>query len=532
MQSKVIKFDDEARNKLSEGVDTVANAVKVTLGARGRNVIIGEYGHTPHITKDGVTVARSIFLEDTVADLGAQVIKDIAQRTNDLAGDGTTTATVLAQSIYKRGLRYIVSGSNPMLLKRGIDKMTKIVVNQLKQLAVPVGDKIKSVATISANNDENIGEIIESAIKSVTKDGVITVEAGTGFQTELEVTEGMQYLKGYLSRYFVTDPIKMECVFDNPILLLYNGRINTIQQLLRSLEISNETKRPIVIMCDDMSLDVQNVVIMNKIKGSIQVCLSKPPSFGENRKDMMEDIAVLTGGLVMKEDIGLSLSDITIDQFGKCEKIIITEDSTTIIGGKGVKSEIDQRVEQIKYKISNNPSGFDKEQYEERLAKLIGGVAVLRVGGSSEMDIKEKKDRYDDALNATKAAVEEGIIPGGGVALLKLSLLNSSKINEFSFHNMEERMGAQIVLEAIREPFNCIITNAGHSPDLILSSMKDYDGDFGFDVNSEEIVNMIENGIIDPLRVTRVALENAVSIAGLLLTTECVITDKEYKQNS
>jgi len=532
MITRIVKFEDEARQKLAAGVDIVANAVKVTLGARGRNVIIGDPGRSPHITKDGVTVARSIFLEDPIEDMGAQIVKDIAQRTNDHAGDGTTTATVLAQAIYKKGLKMIAAGNNPMMLKRGIDKMASIVVSQLKAMAVPVGDNIVNVATISANGDESIGNIIANAVTTVTKDGVITVEESSGLETVLEIAEGMQFDKGYLSRYFVTDMIRMECVFDKPLLLLYSGRIGSLQQLLRTMEISNESKRPVVIMADDISLDVQNWVTMNKIQGTVQVCLSKPPSFGDNRRDMLEDISYLTGGIVMKEDVGLKAEHITLDQLGGCERIIITQDSTTIIGGYGAKGDIEKRVEQVKYQIANTTSGYDRERYEERLAKLVGGVAVLKVGGSSEMDIKEKKDRFDDALNATKAAVEEGIIPGGGIPLLSLSLINTAKFESLSFRTMEEQLGAKIILQAIREPFNCIVTNAGYSPDLVMSDMKDHDSGHGINVDTGEIVDMVKNGIIDPVKVPRIALENAASIAGLLLTTECVIADKEAPKNN
>lgn len=513
---KLITFDTAAREKLQAGVNQLANAVKVTLGAKGRNVIIDIEHGSPQITKDGVTVARSIDLEDRIENMGAQLIKDVAQKTNELAGDGTTTATILAQAIFTTGLKSITAGSNPMDLKRGIDKAVHTVVNQLKELAVPVGENIKDVATISANSDEEIGLNIAEAIKAVSVDGVITIEQNNGIETVVDIVDGMQYPKGYMSPYFVTDTVKLDVEYLNPRILIHQGNITNPQTLLATLQIIVDEQRPLVIISDDISLEVINWLVMNKIRGAVQVVAVKAPSYGQMRKDMMEDIAVLTNALVMHPEIGLQLPDITADQLGQADKVLITANSTTIIGGRGVKEEIKQRVATIRYQIDNATSPYDKEQLQERLAKMVGGVGVIRVGGTSEVDIKERKDRFEDALNATKAAIEEGIVPGGGLALMNCDLSGIKGRNE------DEEIGINIIRKAISEPFNQILKNAGISPDTVRSKLTS--PTMGYDVYDDKYCDFIETGIIDPVKVTRVALENAASISGLLLTTECVVS--------
>lgn len=524
-QSKELFFKDEARLKLQKGVDTLAEAVKVTLGANGRNVIIDIEHGVPQITKDGVTVARSIDFEDPIENMGAQLVKDVAQRTNDMAGDGTTTATVLAQAILKQGMKHIIAGANPMDLKRGIDKAVKKIVAELKDMSKPVGDNVStilSVATISANNDSEIGNYISQAIQAVSGDGVITIEEARGTDTTINIVDGMQYEKGYMSPYFVTDVVKLEVDFTNPFILLNNGNIQLVTQLIPIMSLVAETKRPLLIISDDLGIEVQNFLILNKIQGAIQVCACKAPAYGQARKDMMEDIAALTGGVVVFNDAGMKLENATLEHLGTCDKIVVTANNTTIIGSKGSKAAIDGRVEAIKYQIENSPTEYDKERYRERLAKLVGGVGVINVGGSSDVDMKERKDRFEDSLNATKAAIEEGIVPGGGVALLRAK----DSLKGITGRNEDETLGIRIIQSAIQEPFRAILDNAGVSYEVVENEIKDADVDWGYNVYNEQYEFFFVTGIIDPVKVTRVALENAASISGLLLTTECVISIK------
>jgi chaperonin GroEL len=522
--AKDIKFDIEARDGLRRGVDALANAVKVTLGPKGRNVIISKSFGAPAVTKDGVTVAKEIELADPLEDMGAQMVKEVASKTNDLAGDGTTTATVLAQAIVKEGLKNVAAGANPMDLKRGIDKAVEAIVINLAKQAKKVGDsseKIKQVATISSNNDENIGELIAQAFGKVGKEGVITVEEAKGTDTYVDVVEGMQFDRGYLSPYFVTDSDKMIANLENPYILLFDKKISTMKDLLPVLEPVAQSGKPLLIISEDVDGEALATLVVNKLRGSLKIAAVKAPGFGDRRKAMLEDIAILTGGTVISEERGFSLENTTLDMLGSCEKVTIDKDNTTIVNGSGAAKNIKTRVNQIKSQIETTTSDYDKEKLQERLAKLAGGVAVLYVGAASEVEMKEKKDRVDDALHATRAAVEEGIVAGGGVAFIR----SKSALTKVSVENADEETGLQIVTRAIEAPLRTIVSNAGGEGSVVVAKVHDGKGDFGYDAKSEKYVNMLEAGIIDPAKVTRIALENAASVAGMILTTECALTD-------
>ena len=522
--AKDIKFDIEARDGLRRGVDALANAVKVTLGPKGRNVIISKSFGAPAVTKDGVTVAKEIELADPLEDMGAQMVKEVASKTNDLAGDGTTTATVLAQAIVKEGLKNVAAGANPMDLKRGIDKAVEAIVNNLAKQAKKVGDsseKIKQVATISSNNDETIGELIAQAFGKVGKEGVITVEEAKGTDTYVDVVEGMQFDRGYLSPYFVTDSDKMIANLENPYILLFDKKISTMKDLLPVLEPVAQSGKPLLIISEDVDGEALATLVVNKLRGSLKIAAVKAPGFGDRRKAMLEDIAILTGGTVISEERGFSLENTTLDMLGSCEKVTIDKDNTTIVNGSGAAKNIKTRVNQIKSQIETTTSDYDKEKLQERLAKLAGGVAVLYVGAASEVEMKEKKDRVDDALHATRAAVEEGIVAGGGVAFIR----SKSALTKVAVENADEETGLQIVTRAIEAPLRTIVSNAGGEGSVVVAKVHDGKGDFGYDAKSEKYVNMLEAGIIDPAKVTRIALENAASVAGMILTTECALTD-------
>ena len=502
----------------------LANAVKVTLGPKGRNVIVSKSFGAPAVTKDGVTVAKEIELADALEDMGAQMVKEVASKTNDLAGDGTTTATVLAQAIVKEGLKNVAAGANPMDLKRGIDKAVEAIVNNLSKQAKKVGDsseKIKQVATISSNNDENIGELIAQAFGKVGKEGVITVEEAKGTDTYVDVVEGMQFDRGYLSPYFVTDSDKMIANLENPYILLFDKKISTMKDLLPVLEPVAQSGKPLLIISEDVDGEALATLVVNKLRGSLKIAAVKAPGFGDRRKAMLEDIAILTGGTVISEERGFSLENTTLDMLGSCEKVTIDKDNTTIVNGSGVVKNIKTRVNQIKSQIETTTSDYDKEKLQERLAKLAGGVAVLYVGAASEVEMKEKKDRVDDALHATRAAVEEGIVAGGGVAFIR----SKSALAKVSVENADEETGLQIVTRAIEAPLRTIVSNAGGEGSVVVAKVHDGKGDFGYDAKSEKYVKMLEAGIIDPAKVTRIALENAASVAGMILTTECALTD-------
>ncbi|WP_027077009.1 chaperonin GroEL [Maribacter antarcticus] len=522
--AKDIKFDIDARDGLKRGVDKLANAVKVTLGPKGRNVIISKSFGAPQVTKDGVTVAKEIELADALENMGAQMVKEVASKTNDLAGDGTTTATVLAQAIVKEGLKNVAAGANPMDLKRGIDKAVEAIVADLAKQTKKVGDsseKIKQVASISANNDETIGELIAKAFGKVGKEGVITVEEAKGTDTYVDVVEGMQFDRGYLSPYFVTDSEKMVAQLENPYILLFDKKISSMKDLLPVLEPVAQSGKPLLIIAEDVDGEALATLVVNKLRGSLKIAAVKAPGFGDRRKAMLEDIAILTGGTVISEERGFSLDNTTIEMLGTCEKVQIDKDNTTIVNGGGVAKDIKTRVNQIKSQIETTTSDYDKEKLQERLAKLAGGVAVLYVGAASEVEMKEKKDRVDDALHSTRAAVEEGIVAGGGVALVraKASLVNVATENE------DEATGLQIVARAIESPLRTIVENAGGEGSVVVAKILEGKGDFGYDAKSETYVEMFKAGIIDPKKVTRVALENAASVAGMILTTECALTD-------
>ena len=522
--AKDIKFDIEARDGLRRGVDALANAVKVTLGPKGRNVIVSKSFGAPIVTKDGVTVAKEIELADALEDMGAQMVKEVASKTNDLAGDGTTTATVLAQAIVKEGLKNVAAGANPMDLKRGIDKAVDAIVENLSKQTKKVGDsseKIKQVATISSNNDENIGELIAQAFGKVGKEGVITVEEAKGTDTYVDVVEGMQFDRGYLSPYFVTDSDKMIANLENPYILLFDKKISTMKDLLPVLEPVAQSGKPLLIISEDVDGEALATLVVNKLRGSLKIAAVKAPGFGDRRKAMLEDIAILTGGTVISEERGFSLENTTLDMLGSCEKVTIDKDNTTIVNGAGAAKTIKTRVNQIKSQIETTTSDYDKEKLQERLAKLAGGVAVLYVGAASEVEMKEKKDRVDDALHATRAAVEEGIVAGGGVAFIR----SKSVLSKVSVDNADEETGLQIVARAIESPLRTIVENAGGEGSVVVAKVYDGKGDYGFDAKSEKYVNMLEAGIIDPKKVTRIALENAASVAGMILTTECALTD-------
>lgn len=522
--AKDIKFDIEARDGLKRGVDALANAVKVTLGPKGRNVIISKSFGAPMVTKDGVTVAKEIELVDPLENMGAQMVKEVASKTNDLAGDGTTTATVLAQAIVKEGLKNVAAGANPMDLKRGIDKAVEAIVADLAKQTKKVGDsseKIKQVASISANNDDTIGELIAQAFGKVGKEGVITVEEAKGTDTYVDVVEGMQFDRGYLSPYFVTDSEKMMTNLENPYILLFDKKISSMKDLLPVLEPVAQSGKPLLIVAEDVDGEALATLVVNKLRGSLKIAAVKAPGFGDRRKAMLEDIAILTGGTVISEERGFSLENATLDMLGTCEKVTIDKDNTTVVNGAGNASDIKTRVNQIKSQIESTTSDYDKEKLQERLAKLAGGVAVLYVGAASEVEMKEKKDRVDDALHATRAAVEEGIVAGGGVALVRAKAVLSS----IKAENADEETGLQIVARAIESPLRTIVENAGGEGSVVVAKVLEGKGHFGYDAKSETYVDMLKAGIIDPKKVTRVALENAASVAGMILTTECALTD-------
>ena len=522
--AKDIKFDIEARDGLKRGVDALANAVKVTLGPKGRNVIISKSFGGPSVTKDGVSVAKEVELTDALENMGAQMVKEVASKTNDLAGDGTTTATVLAQAIVKEGLKNVAAGANPMDLKRGIDKAVEALVEDLHKQSKTVGDstdKIKQVAAISANNDGTIGDLIAQAFEKVGKEGVITVEEAKGTDTYVDVVEGMQFDRGYLSPYFVTDSEKMTTELESPYILLYDKKISAMKDLLPVLEPVAQSGKPLLIIAEDVDGEALATLVVNKLRGSLRIAAVKAPGFGDRRKAMLEDIAILTGGTVIAEERGFSLDNATIDMLGTAEKVSIDKDNTTIVNGAGNADDITARVNQIKAQIETTTSDYDKEKLQERLAKLAGGVAVLYVGAASEVEMKEKKDRVDDALHATRAAVEEGIIAGGGVALVRAkSVLSSIEIT-----NADEMTGIQIVERAIEAPLRTIVENAGGEGSVVVSKVLEGKDDYGYDAKTEQYVNMLEAGIIDPKKVTRVALENAASVSGMILTTECALID-------
>ncbi|MFL9835391.1 chaperonin GroEL [Chryseobacterium terrae] len=522
--AKEIKFDIESRDALKRGVDALANAVKVTLGPKGRNVVIEKSFGAPHVTKDGVSVAKEIELEDRVENMGAQMVKEVASKTNDIAGDGTTTATVLAQAIVREGLKNVAAGANPMDLKRGIDKAVTAVVENLKTQSQAVGDstdKVKQVASVSANNDETIGALIAEAFGKVGKEGVITVEEAKGIDTTVDVVEGMQFDRGYQSPYFVTNPEKMLAELENPYILLVEKKISSMKELLPVLEPIAQGGKSLLIISEEVEGEALATLVVNKLRGSLKIAAVKAPGFGDRRKAMLEDIAILTGGTVISEEQGFTMENITIDMLGTAEKVTIDKDNTTVVNGGGEESKIKGRVAQIKAQMETTTSDYDREKLQERLAKLAGGVAVLYVGAASEVEMKEKKDRVDDALHATRAAVEEGIVAGGGVALVRAiaALENLSGINS------DETTGIKIVKRAIEEPLRQIVANAGGEGSVIVAKVAEGQGDFGYNAKTDEYVNMLEAGIIDPTKVTRVALENAASVSGMLLTTECVITE-------
>ncbi|WP_340199909.1 chaperonin GroEL [Ascidiimonas sp. W6] len=522
--AKDIKFDIEARDGLKRGVDALANAVKVTLGPKGRNVIISKSFGSPTVTKDGVSVAKEIELKDELENMGAQMVKEVASKTNDLAGDGTTTATVLAQAIVKEGLKNVAAGANPMDLKRGIDKAVEAIVADLEKQTKSVGDsseKIKQVASISSNNDETIGELIAQSFEKVGKEGVITVEEAKGTDTYVDVVEGMQFDRGYLSPYFVTDSEKMITDLDNPYILLFDKKISTMKDLLPVLEPVAQTGKPLLIISEDVDGEALATLVVNKLRGALKIAAVKAPGFGDRRKAMLEDIAILTGGTVIAEERGFTLENATIEMLGTAEKVSIDKDTTTIVNGSGVADDIKARVNQIKAQIETTTSDYDREKLQERLAKLAGGVAVLYVGAASEVEMKEKKDRVDDALHATRAAVEEGIVAGGGVALVRAK----SVLSKVNTENPDEATGVQIVTRAIEAPLRTIVENAGGEGSVVVAKVIEGEGDFGYDAKSEAYVDMLKAGIIDPKKVTRIALENAASVAGMILTTECALVD-------
>ncbi len=523
--AKQIKFNIEARDLLKQGVDQLANAVKVTLGPKGRNVVIEKKFGAPQITKDGVTVAKEIELEDPFENTGAQLVKSVASKTGDDAGDGTTTATLLAQSIVTEGLKNVTAGANPMDIKRGIDKAVKAVVDFIAKSAEKVDDnydKIEQVATVSANNDKEIGKLLADAMRKVSKDGVISIEESKSRDTHIEVVEGMQFDRGYLSGYFVTDPDKLECVFDNPLILIYDKKISNIKEFLPILQPAAESGRPLLVIAEDVDSEALTTLVVNRLRSGLKICAVKAPGFGDRRKAMLEDIAVLTGGVVISEEKGLKLEQATLDMLGTCEKVTISKDNTTIVDGAGEKQAIADRVAAIKNEIANTTSSYDKEKLQERLAKLSGGVAVLYVGANSEVEMKEKKDRVDDALCATRAAIEEGVVAGGGTTYIRaLDALANVKGD-----NADEQTGINIVARAIEEPLRQIVINAGGEGAVVVQKVREGKGDFGYNAHTDVYEDLRKSGVIDPAKVARVALENAASIAGMFLTTECLVVDK------
>ncbi len=529
--AKDIIFNIKAREALKKGVDELSNAVKVTLGPGGRNVIIDKSYGAPIITKDGVTVAKEVELSNTIENMGAQMVREVASKTNELAGDGTTTATVLAQAIFTTGLKNVTAGANPMDLKRGIDKGVTAVIASLKKQTRKIGDsieQIQQVASVSANNDTFIGKMIAEAMNKVKKEGVITIEEAKGIETTVKVVEGMQFDRGYISPYFITDTEKMEAVYENPFVLIFDKKISIMKDLLPLLEKVVQTGRPLIIVCEDVEGEALATLVVNKIRGSLKVAAVKAPGFGDRRKEMLEDIAVLTGGMVISEEKGYKLEDATLQYLGEAEKITIDKDNTTIVSGKGKKSDIDARIGQIKAQMANTTSDYDKEKLQERLAKLAGGVAVIYVGAASEVEMKEKKDRFDDALNATRAAIEEGIIPGGGVAYIRAV----QSIEKMKGDNEDETTGIAIVRKALEEPLRQIVENSGLDGAVVAQKVKEGKDDFGYNARTEVYENLFASGVIDPTKVARIALENAASIAGMLLTTECVIATRKEEKDS
>ena len=522
--AKKIQFDIEAREGLKKGVDALANAVKVTLGPKGRNVIVGKSFGGPQVTKDGVTVAKEIELEDALENMGAQMVKEVASKTNDLAGDGTTTATILAQSIVNEGLKNVTAGANPMDLKRGVDKAVSTIVDELNNSAKTVGnssEKIQQIASISANNDSAIGDLITQAFEKVGKEGVITVEEAKGTDTYVDVVEGMQFDRGYLSPYFVTNSEKMEADLESPYILLYDKKISAMKDLLPVLEPVAQSGKPLLVIAEDVDGEALATLVVNKLRGALKIAAVKAPGFGDRRKAMLEDIAILTGGTVISEERGFNIENTTIDMLGSAERVTIDKDNTTIVNGSGEKKEIEARVGQIKSQIETTTSDYDKEKLQERLAKLAGGVAVLYVGAASEVEMKEKKDRVDDALHATRAAVEEGIVAGGGVALIRAR----KQLDKIKAINDDELTGIQIIFRALEAPLRTIVENAGGEGSVVVAKILDGKNGFGYDAKSDKYVDLFESGIIDPKKVTRVALENAASVAGMILTTECALVD-------
>lgn len=527
--AKRITYSDEARNAILRGVNILADTVKVTLGPRGRNVLLEKKFGSPVSTKDGVTVAKEIELKDPLENMGAQLVKEVASKTSDIAGDGTTTATVLAQAIYKEGLKYVLSGANPMLIKKGIEKAVEVITEELKKLSKNVeGKMVAQVASIAANNDEEIGKIIADAMDKVGKDGVITVEEAKSLETTMEVVEGMQFDRGYLSPYFVTDPERMECVLENPLILLHEKKISNLRELLPLLEQVAKLGRPLLVIAEDVEGEALATLVVNKLRGTLMSAAVKAPGFGDRRKAMLEDIAILTGGKVITEDIGVKLENVTIDWLGEAKKVVIDKDNTTIVEGKGDPKAIEARIKQIRVQIEETTSDYDREKLQERLAKMVGGVAVIRVGAATETELKEKKARVEDAMHATKAAVEEGIVPGGGVALLRcIPALDKLKLDG------DMQIGVNIMKKALEEPIKWIANNAGWEGNVVVEKVKDMKTTWGFDALSEKYVDMVEAGIIDPTKVVRVAVQNAASIASVLLTTDALVSEipEEEKQS-
>ena len=529
--AKQLFFETDARNKMKKGVDTLANAVKVTLGPKGRNVVIEKKFGAPSVTKDGVTVAKEIELEDAIENMGAQMVKEVASKTADIAGDGTTTATVLAQAIITEGLKNVAAGANPMDLKRGIEKAVRAVVENLKSQSQEVGNdnqKIQQVASISANNDEEIGKLIAEAMAKVSKDGVITIEEAKGIETGIDVVEGMQFDRGYISPYFVTNSEKMEAELESPYILIYEKKISSMKDILHILEKVAQQGAPLLIISEDLEGEALATLVVNKLRGTLKVAAVKAPGFGDRRKEMLQDIAILTKGIVISEDQGYKLENADLSYLGKAERVVIDKDNTTVVGGKGESDAIKGRINQIKSQIENTTSDYDREKLQERLAKLSGGVAVLNVGAATEVEMKEKKDRVDDALHATRAAVEEGIVPGGGVAFVRAI----DSLNNIDTRNADEATGVQIVRRALEEPLRQIVENCGIEGSVVVNKVREGKGDFGFNARDEQYENLIAAGVIDPTKVARVALENAASIAGMLLTTECVVADKPEPKSS
>ena len=527
--AKEILFNMDARDQLKKGVDELANAVKVTLGPKGRNVIIEKKFGAPQITKDGVTVAKEIELDDAYMNTGAQLVKAVASKTGDDAGDGTTTATVLAQAIISEGLRNVTAGANPMDLKRGIDKAVEKIVSSIKEQSEDVGadyEKIEQVATISANNDNEIGKLIADAMRKVSKNGVITIEEAKSRDTTIGVVEGMQFDRGYLSAYFVTDTEKMECEMENPYVLIYDKKISTLKDMLPILEAAVQTGRPLLIIAEDVDSEALTTLVVNRLRSQLKICAVKAPGFGDRRKDLLEDIAILTGGIVVSEEKGIKLEQATLEMLGSCGKITVSKEVTTIVDGNGDKEAIDTRIAQIKSQIETSKSDYDKEKLQERLAKLSGGVAVLYVGAASEVEMKEKKDRVDDALCATRAAIEEGIVPGGGVTYVRAI----DSLEGLEAVNADEKTGIEIVKRAVEEPLRQIVANAGKEGAVVVQKVREGAGDFGYNARADKYENLLAAGVVDPAKVTRVALENAASIAGMFLTTECVIVDKKEEK--